>query len=186
MKVLFISWDGETGGYMETLYFPLFTALRSHNIEVHTLHFAWCSAEKFAAIAASAAARGLPYTYKKVVRKGAALTAVTQLLPGAMKLKKYAAANGIEALMPRSNIPAAMSLVARDWLGVRLPLVFDFDGLALEERVDFAGMSPRSLAYKLLRSVEDRTTRGAHSVIVRSHAAVAMVKQRAGLPETAS
>lgn len=50
----------------------------------------------------------------------------------------------------------------------KFKLVFDADGLPLEERVDFAGLSPKGLQYNFLKKEETKMLLGADSVLTRS------------------
>jgi glycosyltransferase involved in cell wall biosynthesis len=63
-------------------------------------------------------------------------------------------------------------------------MLLDADGLALDERVEFAGLSPNSFTYRLLRDVEAQSVRDAGAVIVRSESAKGVLVSRAGPPVT--
>jgi glycosyltransferase involved in cell wall biosynthesis len=62
------------------------------------------------------------------------------------------------------------------------PVIFDADGLAVDERVDFAGLSPRGLTYRVLRDIEAQMVRRSASVMVRSPRAADILRDRAGPP----
>ena len=59
-------------------------------------------------------------------------------------------------------------------------MVFDADGLPLDERVDFSGQSPSSLAHRFLRDVEAQAVRRADRVLTRATKAVEILHNRAG------
>jgi len=59
-------------------------------------------------------------------------------------------------------------------------MVFDADGLPLDERVDFAGQSPSSFVYRMLRDVEAQAVRRANVVLTRSGKAIEILHARAG------
>ena len=82
--------------------------------------------------------------------------------------------------MPRSLMPALAVLAAG--AATLPPMIFDADGLAADERVDFAGASPLGLTYRLLRDVEAQAIRRSDAVITRSTAAGAILHARAGAP----
>jgi len=65
-------------------------------------------------------------------------------------------------------------------LGYRrgLQLVFDADGFAIDERVDFGRLSPESATYRILRTVEARTARVADRVLVRTPRAIDILVDR--------
>jgi glycosyltransferase involved in cell wall biosynthesis len=99
---------------------------------------------------------------------GAYLTAVA----GSNAILSVAKDRGIDVLMPRSIMPAIAALHAV-WRQPRprLPLVFDADGLAIDEKVDAGCLSPWSLTYKLLKWYEKAAITSAASVIGRTAAA---------------
>jgi glycosyltransferase involved in cell wall biosynthesis len=59
-------------------------------------------------------------------------------------------------------------------------MVFDADGLPLDERVDFASQLPSGLSHRLLRDVEAQAVRRADVVLTRSSKAVEILHARAG------
>ena len=59
-------------------------------------------------------------------------------------------------------------------------MVFDADGLPLDERVDFAGQSPNGLVHRFLRDVEAQAVRRADVVLTRSAKAAEILHARAG------
>lgn len=58
-------------------------------------------------------------------------------------------------------------------------MLFDADGLAADERVEFAGVSPTGASYRLLRAIEARAVRESRKVIGRSTAAADILAERA-------
>jgi len=56
--------------------------------------------------------------------------------------------------------------------GFRGKLIFDADGLPLEERIDFAGLKKESFQYKLMKSAETKMLKSADAVITRSQKAI--------------
>jgi glycosyltransferase involved in cell wall biosynthesis len=64
--------------------------------------------------------------------------------------------------------------------GRRLPVIFHADGLALDERVEFEGQSPSSLAHRLLRDVEAEAVRRAVVVIQLNERGCQVLADRAG------
>lgn len=75
-------------------------------------------------------------------------------------------------------MPALSCLIAARDPSTRF--VFDADGLPLDERVDFAGLSASSVTYRLLRDVEAQAIRLADVVLTRSIKAVDILHARAG------
>lgn len=56
--------------------------------------------------------------------------------------------------------------------GFRGKLIFDADGLPIEERIDFAGLKKESFQYKLMKSAETKMLKSADAVITRSQKAI--------------
>ncbi|AZI41125.1 glycosyltransferase [Epilithonimonas vandammei] len=56
--------------------------------------------------------------------------------------------------------------------GFRGKLIFDADGLPIEERIDFAGLKKESFQYKLMKSAETKMLKSANAVITRSQKAI--------------
>ena len=139
-----------------------------------------------------------PVLRKPNISIGSLLTVLTS----AGKIKKYIRENNIHIVMPRSTFPAMIvnqinsSFVSRalfpfrglrgsaffpfrglrggkvPFRGFRGKLIFDADGLSLEERIDFAGLKRESFQYKLMKSAETKMLKSADAVITRSQKAI--------------
>jgi glycosyltransferase involved in cell wall biosynthesis len=88
-------------------------------------------------------------------------------------LKRYIAEHNIHIVMPRSTMPSIM--VNR--LPKKFKILFDADGLPIEERVDFSGLSKNSRSYRFFKKEETKMLRFADGVITRSHKAIAIHQQ---------
>ena len=139
-----------------------------------------------------------PVLRKPNVSIGSLLTVLT----AAGKIKKYIRENNIHMVMPRSTFPAMIvnqinfPFVLRAFFpfrglrsasffpfrglrggkvpfrGFRGKLIFDADGLPIEERIDFAGLKKESFQYKLMKSAETKMLKSADAVITRSQKAI--------------
>lgn len=139
-----------------------------------------------------------PVLRKPNVSIGSLLTVLT----AAGKIKKYIRENNIHIVMPRSTFPAmivnqinspfashaffpfrglrgASFFPFRGLRGGKVPfrgfrgkLIFDADGLPIEERIDFAGLKKESFQYKLMKSAETKMLKCADAVITRSQKAI--------------
>jgi glycosyltransferase involved in cell wall biosynthesis len=179
--VLFVTWDGPQTDYLRGLFLPIFAGLKEHGYRFHVLQFTWADAARRQAEARACVARGISYRSHGVLRRpvgpGSLLTAVH----GCGAVRRAVRELAIDMVMPRSTLPALSVMLAfrgRDRGAPRV--VFDADGLPHDERVDFAGWSPRSLRYRLLRYLEARAVRRADRVITRSAAASRILLERAG------
>ena len=59
-------------------------------------------------------------------------------------------------------------------------IVFDADGLAADERVDFGGLSPHGITYRFLRDIEGALLRRSDAVLTRTESARSILLARAG------
>ena len=170
-KILFISWDGPQTSYMEGLFFPIFEALQKKAaFEFHVLQFTWADDAKKEAVSRTAKEVGIRYTSAKISRKPiVSIGSFFTVFMGLGIIQKYIKKHDIHILMPRSTFPAMM--VNR--LNKKgLKIIFDADGLPLEERVDFSGLSRNSFQYRLLKAEETRLLKNADRVIVRSQKSI--------------
>ena len=72
-------------------------------------------------------------------------------------------------VMPRSTFPA---MIVNQINNKNFKLIFDADGLPIEERLDFAGLKKESFQYKLMKSAETKMLKSADAVITRSQKAI--------------
>lgn len=178
MKLLFVTWDGPQVSYLEGLFLPIFARLHREGVSVHVLQFTWGDQALSSAASAACAAVDIPYRRMRVARWPRSVGALAAALAGARAIGQEVRRYGIDVVMPRSILPA-MSMLA--WRGRKqLPMVFDADGLPLDEKVDFAGESPSSLVHRIMRDVESEAVRKADVVLTRSARASGILQARAG------
>lgn len=178
MKALFITWDGPHVTYLESLFLPIFARLANEGIQFHVLQFTWGDAKHKALTRKACVQLGIGYQSVTVFRRPRAIGAMLSALVGAMYVKKAIHNHNIDVVIPRSTLPALATLLALR--STQCPMVFDADGLPLDERVDFAGQSPSGLVQRLLRDVEAQAVRRANVVLTRSAKAVSILHARAG------
>jgi len=178
MKVLFITWDGPQVTYLESLFLPIFAHLAAYDVQFHVLQFTWGGAKRIALTREACEQLGIGYQSVTVWRRPHAIGAMVTAVAGSRLVKRAVHAYKIDVVMPRSTLPALASLLAMR--GMTCPMVFDADGLPLDERVDFAGQSPSSLVHRMLRDVEAQAVRRADLVLTRSAKAVDILHARAG------
>lgn len=178
MNVLFVTWDGPQVTYLETLFAPILHGLRAQGFSVHILQFTWADAARTTQIRRRCEDLGLGYEARRIWRRPRSLGALLTAVWGAVHVRNALRRHAVDLVVARSVLPALACL-----LGLyrrRTPLVFDADGLVLDEMVDFAGLSPRSLTYRGLRDVEAQAVQRASSVMTRSAAASRTLWARAG------
>lgn len=182
-RVLFVTWDGDAQSYLTSLFFPIFARLRGVGVDVHVLQFSFASASAIQRTRECAARFDIRYTHRRTpVRFRNALTPAL-IGWGALESIRYARRQRIEAFMPRSLVPAAMTLLAGR-MGCDRPVIFDADGFMADERVDFAGWSRNGLPYRALRAVERRLAEEARSIVVRTRHAREILSERVADTQT--
>lgn len=172
-NILFITWDGPQTNYMEGLFMPIFDQIQKNsNCVFHVIQFSWGDSERIAITQKAAQQLNIIYTPKSIVRKPiAVLGTIFTLFNGIRFLKKYIKENNICIVMPRSTMPAVMVNQIKK---SNFKLLFDADGLPLEERIDFSGWSKNSSSYKLLKNQENKIILNADGVITRSNKSIAI------------
>lgn len=83
----------------------------------------------------------------------------------------------IDTVMPRSNFPAFMVSNIKN---KNFKIIFDADGLPIEERVDFAGLKKESFYYRWMKSIETKMLKSADAVITRSQKSIEIHLQHIG------
>jgi glycosyltransferase involved in cell wall biosynthesis len=179
-RILFITWDGPQVTYLRGLFLPIFAALRAHGYEFCILQFTWGPAGSSDSAGDACAKHGIPYRRADVWRAGAARAFLTAA-SGSRHIDRAVRDWNVDALMPRSLLPGLATLLSKS--SRQRPIVFDSDGLAADERVDFAGLNPRGIIYRLLRWIEVVLVRRASIVLVRTKATIPILIERAGSDE---
>ena len=170
-NLLFITWDGPQTFYMEGLFMPIFrTISERENIRFHVMQFTWADEIRTVSTRKAAEKMGIYYTAEKVYRKPiASIGSFLTVQSGAKKIKAYIRQNKIDVVMPRSTFPAMMvnAIGERDF-----QLIFDADGLPIEERIDFSGLKRGSFLFNWMKSAETKMLKKADAVITRSEKAI--------------
>ena len=178
-NLLFITWDGPQTSYMEGLFMPIFQEIaKKEAVQFHVLQFTWADQNKISQTQAVAKQMGIQYTALHILRKPNASTgSLVTVFTSVKKIKKYIKEHQIDIVMPRSTFPAMMvnqvlKFPFRAFRGRSFQLIFDADGLPLEERVDFAGLQRSSYLYRFLKAAETKMLQRADAVITRSQKAI--------------
>lgn len=175
----FITWDGPEQNYLESLFLPIFGRMEDQGFDFSVLQFAWGDGLRRISTLRAATRLGIGYEVHKIFRRPLRPATVATMLLGAARIVAHARARDTDVLIPRSIIPAAMTLLARP----RLPnvrIVYDSDGFVADERVEFDGWNGQGMTYRVFRAVEDQICRIADSVITRSENAAHLLTQRVG------
>ncbi len=170
-NILFITWDGPQTNYLEGLFLPILNGIaKSYDIRIHVIQFTWAGEDKLNEIKSAFSETNLLYTPFKVVRKPlASVGVILSIVKGSKAVERYITKNGIDIVMPRSSMPA---IIVNRIKKKKFKIIYDADGLNIQERVDFAGLSTQSLTYKLLNREEKTMLLSADRVITRTQKAI--------------
>ena len=149
MNFLFITWDGPHTSYLEGLFLSIFKGLAKHGHHFHVLQFTWANTEAVLHTKAICEAAGVPYKSVPIWRRAGSAGSFASAIMGRSHIRNAIRNWNIDTLMPRSLMPALAVLAMGSHRGLKL--VFDADGFAADERVDFGGLSPKSATYWILR-----------------------------------
>lgn len=179
-NVLFVTWDGPQTSYLESLFLPIFSELKMLGYQFHVLQFTWADDKKIKQQQQACQDLGISYRNVNVWRKpSVAIGSLATSFKGVKYVKKAIKELGIDIVMPRSTQPALATLLAlKSFPDVKM--IFDADGLPLDERVDFANQSPSSFVQRFLRDVERQAVIKSKHVITRAQAASNILHARAG------
>lgn len=179
-NLLFITWDGPQTSYMEGLFMPIFKKISEReDIRFHVIQFTWADRAKTDAVKKTAQGLGIQYTAFPILKKPlASLGSLITLFTSSQKIEKYIQNHHIDIVMSRSTFPAFMgsrlleSGAKVPFRGFRGKIIFDADGLPIDERVDFAGLKKNSRQYRWMKSIETKMLKKADKVITRSQKTV--------------
>jgi glycosyltransferase involved in cell wall biosynthesis len=177
-RILFVTWDGPGLSYLESLFVPIFAGLADHGHHFDVLQFRWGPAMEEARARAACEAAGIGYRSTRVLRVGGGLGPMLSAVTGGQAIRRAIRAFGSTAVMPRSTLPALACVhggIAAKW-----PVVFDADGLEVDERAEFDALDPMGAAYRILRDAEAQMVRQAAVVLTRTGAAGDVLAARGG------
>lgn len=179
-KILFITWDGPQTNYLKGLFLPIFVELKKLGLEFYIIQFSWNDKEYIENMTKYCSNLSIEYKHIRVCRKpvvalGALFTSIASSVLIRKAIKKWK----IDIVMPRSTLPALSSLLAVTEKS-NVKIIFDADGLPLDERVEFNNVDPLSFSHNLLRFVENQALMRADQILVRSNKAIDILHSRIG------
>lgn len=178
-KILFITWDGPQTNYMEGLFMPIFKKIAEKiPVEFHVIQFTWANSIKNEEVKKTAVSLGIKYTTFPILKKPlASIGSLITLFTSSKQIARYIKEKGIDIIMPRSTFPSFMVNALEN---INNSVIFDADGLPIDERVDFAGLGKNSRLYKWLKSIETKMLKNADAVVTRSQKAIDIHVQQIG------
>lgn len=178
INVLFVTWDGPQVSYLQGLFLPIFQRLGERGYRFHVLQFTWGDAAQLRRNASACHHSGVPYRAVRIWRAPRGIGQFATALRGSRRIESAIRKWQIDIAMPRNLMPALAFLTMRSPADIKV--VFDADGFGADERVDFAGLSPNSYHYRILRDIESQMIRKADRVLVRTERAIDILQARAG------
>ncbi len=178
-RLLFIAWDAPHVTYLESLFVPIFQKLRQRNsIQIHVVQFTWADDRRTKQVAEVCQRHGIPYTFRPVVTQPFIFGQLYTIIRGIFFIRQYLRNHGINVIMPRSTMPGLMTFFSSQ----KIPIVFDADGLPIEERVDFAGLSSKSIRFWLLKKIEGGILKRATVITSRTFRAINYLSESHVIP----
>jgi glycosyltransferase involved in cell wall biosynthesis len=179
-KILYIAWDGPHVSYLEGLFLPILAGLRKNGYEFHIMHFSWADPDALTRIGEACESNSVPYLPVHVKTKPhPVLGKLWTLFSAPDKVFDYLKRNDIRWVMPRTMMPAQIVLKVLK----RMPdlnILFDADGLPIEERLDFTGLKKNGFRYRQLKRIESQIIARAVRVMTRSNEAIEILTQQYG------
>ncbi|MCE7055573.1 glycosyltransferase [Algoriphagus sp. AGSA1] len=170
-KVLFISWDSDKTNYLENLFFPIFSGLQNRGgITISIFQFSWAKSVEVDRISFLASKLGLDYNHFPISRKAPAILAsLSAVFSNRSFLINYLQSHQIQVIIPRSTMPALFLLtVLKKVKGMGCEIVFDADGLPIQERLDLGNLTKGGIVHRILTGIEHRILLESSKVLVRT------------------
>lgn len=161
---------------MESLFFPILEGLQNTGkYNCYVLQFSWAGTSEVKRIATLAENKSLSYSHFFVSRSPVpGLGVMISLWKGSLRIQEFIQNHHIDLVMPRSTMPALMVNRISTFLKKNdVKLVFDADGLPIEERVDFSALKKGGFQFSILKRIEKRMLENADRVLTRSKKAIA-------------
>jgi hypothetical protein len=179
VNVLFVTWDGPQVSYLEGLFAPIFERLVRSGHTFRVVQFTWADEAQRTTIRRACEVRKIPYTASPVPSRWGVPGVVLTMVRGAFAIRRDVRDHPTDVLMPRSTLPGLMIR----WAGpAALPVVFDADGLPVDERVEFGALKAGGVVHRVLRAAESAVLRTADVVLARTAFGRDEVCRRAGRP----
>lgn len=172
---LFITWDSPESNYLESLFFPILSGLKDRGlIKPYILQFSWASKEEVSRIKKLAQKAGIKYFHVPVQQfSPRPISAWWTLWKSKGKVLDLIRQEKIDVLMPRSTMPAwLVKMIFSELKKKEIKIVFDADGLPIQERIDFSGLKNESFQFKMLQKIEGFLLQNSDWVLVRTNRSI--------------
>ena len=176
-RILFITWDGPQTQYLGRLFLPVFEHLASAGYRITILQFSSAGPELRRRIQSQCVESGVQYASVPIIKRLGIFGVILSLVRGSAWLTLRLTQRDFDIVIVRSIVPALVFLVTQGKR--RVPLVYDSDGLPIEQRLEFDGVQEKGLLHRFLLLVERLTLRRATGVVSRSRFGSSVLQSRA-------
>lgn len=175
-RILFITWDGPQTQYLGRLFLPVFEQLASAGYRITILQFSSAGPELRHRIQSQCVESGVQYVSVPVIKRLGIFGVILSLVRGSAWLTLRLTQRDFDIVIVRSIVPALVFLVTQGKR--RVPLVYDSDGLPIEQRLEFEGLKEKGLLHRVLLLIERLTLRRAIAVVSRSRFGSSILQSR--------
>lgn len=177
-RILFVSWEGPQTFYLRTVFLPLFRELNNRGYFIHVLNFTWGNSPKPTSILHETDESNITIREINVWKTPKGIEALFIPLAATRAVISAATEWKIDLLVARSIIPAFIVLLTHKRLG--LPIIYDSDGLPVDERLDFSPHKSSKVVAFVLRLIEFAILNHAKVVLSRTVEGSETLRARAG------
>lgn len=170
-----MTWDHAKSTYMASLFVPIFLILQDNGFEIAVLQFILSDGGAAFEPDPEICQADIGYSFISVNRRLRWLGYGIAIVRGVVRIRRAVRSNDLFALMPRSFMPGLVCQMVRK-KGVRL--VFDADGLPIDERVEFGTLDRHPVTLRFLRLLEKRIVRHSDLVLCRTPEAQDVLQRR--------
>ena len=164
--LLFVTWDGPQTSYLESLFLPLFERLVGLGWQIHVLQFHWAKEESINLTRNRITQSGIAYSPHLVRKDRGLFGIVASIFCGVFRLRQIASSEKSPIVLFRSIVPALIVQLA--CLSSNTTLIYDSDGLPIEEKLEQGSFKKGALTAYLLLRVERRALKRSSAVLART------------------
>lgn len=164
--LLFVTWDGPQTSYLESLFLPLFERLVGLGWQIRVLQFHWAKKETIRLTENRVTRVGVAYSPHLVRKDRGVFTFLASIVCGVFRLRQIASSEKSPIVLFRSIVPALIVRLA--CLSSNTTLVYDSDGLPIEEKLEQGSFKKGALTHSLMLRVEKWALKRSSGVLART------------------
>lgn len=163
---LFVTWDGPRTSYLENLFYPLFSHLQRFGWSFHVIQFTWADIDRVELRRQLADESGLLFSAIHISKGRGIVPHAWSLLQGLWEFRKIVLGYRGAVLVFRSIVPAV--IVRLSYVRTRVKLVYDSDGLPIEEKLEDQALRHGSVLHRFLHGTEIWALKNSLAILARS------------------